>query len=556
MLLKRLLLVLLLAILAGMVVGCEGDGIFLGTNKAVDGNDVPDDGDDDDDDNTPPPPVADDTTSLGTWITSYTDDNAEAAISNGEQAYAAVLKLEKTGSNLAGTGTLYRVFEFGTTAADKVSVKASGTITGDDATFSITSATNIALNDTASWRLRFAGNYLVGAYRSVNGNNQQVRNGHAVWRKQTSPNLNGAWVSAYSDARGTAAMPGRDRTAAMVLTHDTSTQTLSGTGNLIEQLPGQAPLDLGFNIVRSTVSTPQVGFTMGDLDMASNEVDWYGLASNGLVVGAFAQYDVADRLIRAGHAKWYAAPDAGPTAVNATWATSFCDAGVATGIDPSCYLSSLTLQAGEGNVVTGSGDLIDAGLDISTVQSLTIEGGTIIGSHVTLHARQPLTRDVFIWDLRIASSVMVGSYQLRDAADQFISSGTAEWRKQRVAPSPTGTWVVAYYDRISPQTSSLTQHALVNVTAQAVDGTLSGNGALRYMNGETGRRLFNLVSSSTIGKDITWVWRGTDLFGDTTWRLRHAGDFLYGVYENLTSAGNLESMGTAMWIRTSTTTSL
>ena len=554
MLLKRLLLVLLLAILAGMVVGCEGDGIFLGTNKAVDGNDVPDDGDDDD--NTPPPPVADDTTSLGTWITSYTDDNAEAAISNGEQAYAAVLKLEKTGSNLAGTGTLYRVFEFGTTAADKVSLKAAGTITGDDATFSITSTTNIALNDTASWRLRFAGNYLVGAYRSVNGNNQQVRNGHAVWRKQTSPNLNGAWVSAYSDARGTAAMPGRDRTAAMVLTHDTSTQTLSGTGNLIEQLPGQAPLDLGFNIVRSTVSTPQVGFTMGDLDMASNEVDWYGLASNGLVVGAFAQYDVADRLIRAGHAKWYAAPDAGPTAVNATWATSFCDAGVATGIDPSCYLSSLTLQAGEGNVVTGSGDLIDAGLDISTVQSLTIEGGTIIGSHVTLHARQPLTRDVFIWDLRIASSVMVGSYQLRDAADQFISSGTAEWRKQRVAPSPTGTWVVAYYDRISPQTSSLTQHALVNVTAQAVDGTLSGNGALRYMNGETGRRLFNLVSSSTIGKDITWVWRGTDLFGDTTWRLRHAGDFLYGVYENLTSAGNLESMGTAMWIRTSTTTSL
>ena len=556
MLLKRLLLVLLLAILAGMVVGCEGDGIFLGTNKAVDGNDVPDGDDGDDDDNTPPPPVADDTTNLGTWITSYTDDNAEAAISNGEQAYAAVLKLEKTGSNLAGTGTLYRVFEFGTTAADKVSLKAAGTITGDDATFSITSTTNIALNDTASWRLRFAGNYLVGAYRSVNGNNQQVRNGHAVWRKQTSPNLNGAWVSAYSDARGTAAMPGRDRTAAMVLTHDTSTQTLSGTGNLIEQLPGQAPLDLGFNIVRSTVSTPQVGFTMGDLDMASNEVDWYGLASNGLVAGAFAQYDVADRLIRAGHAKWYAAPDAGPTAINATWATSFCDAGVATGIDPSCYLSSLTLQAGEGNVVTGSGDLIDAGLDISTVQTLTIEGGTIIGSHVTLQARQPLTRDVFIWDLRIASSVMVGSYQLRDAADQFISSGTAEWRKQRVAPSPTGTWVVAYYDRISPQTSSLTQHALVNVTAQAVDGTLSGNGALRYMNGETGRRLFNLVSSSTIGKDITWVWRGTDLFGDTTWRLRHAGDFLYGVYENLTSAGNLESMGTAMWIRTSTTTSL
>ncbi|MCX5771634.1 MAG: hypothetical protein NTZ09_15380, partial [Candidatus Hydrogenedentes bacterium] len=213
-------------------------------------------------------------------------------------------------------------------------------------------------------------------------------------------------------------------------------------------------------------------------------------------------------------------------------------------------------QAGEGNVVTGSGDLIDAGLDITSVQGFTVESGIIVGSHVTLQARQPVTRDVFIWDLRIASSVMVGSYQLRDAADQFVSSGAAEWRKQRVTPSPTGTWVAAFYDRISPITTPLSQHALVNVTAQAVDGTLSGNGALRFMNGENGRRLFNLVSSSTIGKDITWVWRGTDLFGDTTWRLRHAGDFLYGVYENLTSAGNLESMGAALWIRTSTATSL
>jgi hypothetical protein len=552
MLLKRYLLVLLLVVFVGTLPGCDGEGVFLAVKTAPDGNDVPDD----DDDDTPPDPIPDGTVNLGTWITSYVDDEAKAAASSGLQAYAVVLKLEKDGSSLTGTGTMYRVFEFGTTAADKVSIKASGTITGDDASLSIASATSVALADTPAWRLRFAGNYLVGAYRAVNGSNQQVRNGHAIWRKQTTPNLNGAWVSAYSDAHGTTAMPERSRTAAMVLTHNTSTQTLPGTGNLLEQVPGLAPLDLAFNIVRSTVSIPNVGFTMGDLDMAANEVDWYALASNGLVVGAFAQYDLSDRLIRAGSAKWYLAPDSAPNAVNATWATSFCDDTVGTSIDLSCYLATLTLQAGEGNTVTGSGELIDAGLDIRSVQGLTIENGTIVGSHVTLEARQPITRDVFIWDLRIASSVMAGSYQLRDSAGQFVAAGTAEWRKQRAAPSPTGTWAASYYDRIAPEGSPLTQHVLVNVSAQAADGSLSGNGALRFMNGETGRRLFNLVSSSTVANDITWVWRGTDLFGDTTWRLRHTGDFLYGVYENLTAGGNLESMGAAMWVRTSTTTGL
>lgn len=551
---KPIFLVLLCALLV-LTAGCNGDGVFIGTHKSIDGGDVPDDNSDDND-NESPDPIPPDVTNLGTWITAYGDDKVDSAAANGVQEHAAVVTLTRTDSVLSGTGTVYRVFEYGSLAADKLSIKLSGTISGDNATVSVTSATGGTVSDMPTWRLRFAGRYLVGAYRSVNSSNNQVRSGHALWRKVSSCNLNGSWVSAYSDARGTAAMPARDRTAAMVLTHGSGDATFTGTGTIVEQVPGTDCSEYSFNVVRSAVSSSEVGYTLGDLDMASNEIDWFGLATSGVIVNAFAQYDLADKLIRAGHGRWYYAPDATPNAVSAIWITAFSDAGYATGLDPSCYLFSMKLEPEEGNVVSGSGEVVDAGFDITTAQTVQVQNGTMVGSRVTLETRVPVTGDVFSWELRVAGNLMVGSYQRRDASGAYISSGTAEWRKQLAAPSPKGAWATSYCDTVNSDDDPLTQFVLVSVTSQAQDGTLSGNGALRYMNGETGRRLFNLVSSSVSNQIVTWVWRGTDLFGDTTWRLRHAGDYMFGVYENLTSAGNLESLGTAVWIRVSDSGSL
>jgi len=554
MLTKPVVLMLLCTLLV-VAAGCDGDGVFIKTGKGVDGGDVPDNNDDDND-NDGPDPVPPDVTDLGTWITAYGDDKVDATAPNGAQQHAAIVKLTRTDSTLSGTGTVYRIFEYGSLAADKLAIKLSGSMSGDNANVSVTSATGGVVSDMPSWRLRFAGRHMVGAYRSVNSSNLQVRCGHARWHKVSSCNLNGAWVSAYSDARGTTAMPARDRTAAMVLTHDSGDSSFTGAGAMVEQIPGTDCAELDFNVVRSTVHSSEVGFTFGDLDMAGNEIDSFGLTTSGIIVNAYAQYDLADRLIRAGHGRWYLAPDATPNAVNATWTTAFCDAGFAAGLDPSCYLFSMNLEPEEGNVVTGSGELIDAGLDITTAQSFQVENGTIVGSRVTLETRVPVTGEVWSWELRVAGSLMVGSYQRRTVSGTYISSGAAEWRKQRTVPSPVGAWVTSYCDAVSSDNDPLTQLVLVNVTSQAQDGTLSGNGSLRYMNGENRRRLFNLVSSSVQTNDIAWVWRGTDLFGDTNWRLRHAGDYMFGVYENLNSGGNLESLGSAIWVRASNSGSL
>ena len=219
---------------------------------------------------------------------------------------------------------------------------------------------------------------------------------------------------------------------------------------------------------------------------------------------------------------------------------------------------ALNLSAATGDVLSGSGRLLDEGDGTYAYQTVSVKEGQVVGSHVTVELHASGSQDRYVWDLRATPSMLVGSYQRFDSFDRYISRGNAEWRRQRSTISLVGTWAASFVDTANSRSTEATQLVLLNVATQADGGALTGTGALRYANGETSRRLFRLVDStvSESNQDIVWRWRGTDLFGDTVWHLRQGTDALYGTYTNYTSAGAVESQGSAVWIRTSTSSSL
>jgi hypothetical protein len=556
-LIRRGGLVLLAAVLA--VAGCDGTGMFLSPPfvKSASGGDQPDSNGGQQPTPTPTPGTPQ---SLGAWITAYGDDQADSNANYGPLEYAARVALTRNGSALTGTGTVFRVFREGVSpdfaGYDTLTIQLSGTISGDDATATVQSATGGAVYDTPSWRLRFAGSRMMGMYVSKDISGAVVRSGHALWTRRSTAEIGGSWVTGFRDVLGTTAWPARDRSGAVVLDYNASTNALGGTGTFVEQPDGDAPISLAFNVTRGEAAPPQVTFTLGDMDLADREMDWYGFYSNGLIVGAYAQFDNDNRLVRNGHAAWYSSPTAGPDAVTATWVTAFTDSMAASGHDRSDYVGSATLQAGENNAVTGVGEWLDEGDGSHAFQSTIIQNGIIVGSHVTMDVRVAAGNEAFSWDLRLAGTVMTGCYQHFNGFGFLISRGSGEWRREvSTRPNLVGGWVSAFFDTVSVGNPERSQLALATVSQQADDGTLTGTGSLWYGNADQRRAVFSLVNASITGKDIVWVWRGTDLFGDTTWRLRQAGDFLFGAYTNLNSAGNLESQGSAMWIRTSSQTS-
>lgn len=541
---------IMLLIGAGLVLtGCDGDGIF--NFKSADGIYGDDQPDDDDDDDNPPTPIPDDATSLGTWITAFGDSWIDPTARYGVLQYAAKVTLTREGTILSGKGTVFRVFREGPVPYDTLTIRMSGTFSNDEATLNITSATGGSVYDYPVWVLRFAGRRMVGMYVAYNSSQQVVRSGYAVWQKVSTGVLSGTWVSGYTDAYGSRTWPARDRTGTMVLTHDTTNQSVTGTGHFIEQRDGDAMLESNFNVTQAQVTAPQILFSMGELSLEGTPIDWFGFYTSGIMTGAYAQFDPDDVLVRYGTAVWYASPDPTTTAVNATWLTSFTDSTTASESEAGDYLMSVRLKAEADNVVSGSGEFLATDLINESFKTVRVEEGTILGSRVRIETSIPGTAEYFSWDLRLAGSVMVGSYQHFDGFGRFISRGSAEWRKLTSStPNSVGAWASGFFDTLNVTNDEVAQFATVSVTSQGTDGTLQGQGTLRLGNGERNRRLFALANSSESNNDILWVWRGADLFGDTVWRLRHAGDVMFGIYVNQNSIGNLESRGSAMWVRT------
>jgi len=536
--------------------GCDGEGLsdpLFG--KAIEGDD--DTNNDDGDDGTPDPTPGT-KTDLGTWITSYGDDWIATDARNGYIQYAASVQLKRNGTVLSGTGTVFRVFREGPTAYDRLSIKLSGTVSGDDATATVTSATGGSVYDSPTWRLRISGNRMVGMYVSYNSSNTLVRSGHALWHKVSTASLDGAWVSGFPDAHGTTAWPARDRTATLEMDYNAESNTLTGAAELIEQRNGDTQQTLSANITRGEVSLPEVGFTLGELGLENCNMDWYSLFSSSIGVGAYAQFDEEDILIRYGHATWYLTSSVTPNSYSYRWVTAFTDSAMASVADERLdYLISLKLTAEENNTVSGTGDFLSSEDPLDDFRRISVDESSMVGTHLKMTTRVTSTQEYFTWDLRLAGSILVGAYQHFDGLGNFISRGSAEWRRETSStPSLAGRWVSGFLDTVASSGRAMTHFVLVNVTQQDSAGNLEGSGALRYGNTETSRRLFDLADSSVSDRDVVWVWRGADLFGDTNWRLRQAGNVLFGLYLNENSAGNFESRGSAMWIRTSDTGTL
>jgi hypothetical protein len=511
--------------------------------------------DPDDDDTDPPDPTPDTTRNLGTWITTYSDARIEPGARYGQIQYAVSADLRRTGTDLSGTGTVFRIFSEGPTAQDELDVRFTGFITGDDATVSVSSATGGRVYDSPTWQLRFAGNQAVGMYASFNSSRTVVRSGHAIWYRQSTGDLSQSWASAYSDEYGTDLFPERNRTALMLLEADATTKAVTGVGRFVEQRDGDTPFNVEFDVMDGLFNGSRVELTYDNLSLANTPVDWFGFFSNSVLLGAYGQFDQEDALVRYGHATWYIIPDDFvPDDLTGTWITSFTDV-VTDSLEPvTDYLMALSLRARDDNAVTGSGQLLTSEMPIEPELAVLVDDGTIVGSNVKMDTRVNTTRDFFSWDLRVNNSVMVGSYQRFNSLGRFLGRGTAEWRRQTLAtPSIRYTWVGSFHDTENVTSQGpQTQMAIMNVSIQTTDGALDGTGALRYGNGETGRRLFDLLNGAVIDQDVRITWGGPDLFGDTIWRFRQAGSRLYGVYYNENSAGGFESRGSAEFIRTST----
>lgn len=540
---------LMLLMLAGFS-GCDGEGIDIKNAAVSSGDDQPDGDDDDDGGDTDEP----DSIILGTWIAAYSDDYVSSQARNGEHAHTARIALSRDGSAVTGQGVVYRIMSEGAPVTSKLNVRLSGTLSGSDLTLTATSASGATVYDVPSWVLRFAGRRMVGAYVATDSSGDVVRSGHALWYRAEEKTLDGTWVTGFADAGGSSSLPPRPRTGLMVM--DATGSDVVGSGTFVEQRENDVALEQSFNLTAGEVDRPDLTFTLGGADLINNEMDWYAMYTSGFLVGSYAQYTATNTLARFGQALWvYSPPSVVPSAFTGRWTAAFADSDAVADTDFFDYLFTLDLRALADNEVTGSGSYFQPLQEQGAFRDVTITDAVVIGSRLQMEMTLENANEQMVWDLRVGSGIMMGSYQHLDSAGRYISRGAAQWRKESTAPTLSGTWVGAWNDTATVGARRTTQLGLMTVTGQTTDGSLTGLGALRYANGETTRRLFTLVSSTVDGRDIEVVWRGADLFGDTTWRLRQAGDNLFGVYENLNSVGNVESVGNAWWVRTSQSSS-
>lgn len=540
--------ILLLALVSLWLTGCDGKGFLLPETSLEAGDRPPGGGGRDDGPGggggTPPPaarPFA------GSWVAAYGDDQVSVDAQSGANQYAVKLVLQQSGQTLSGNGTMFRVLSEGRVASDEVRLRVSGRATGEDATLTLSSVSTGRFENDPFWFLRLASNRIVGMYAETAPTDALVRSGHATWRRVAAADINDTWVAAFSDEIAAQGLDTRDRTAVVTLAEDQD-QNLAGQGGFVEQREADVPLELEFDVIQGGRTSREVTFTFGGLDLATNEMDWFSFFNGSLILGAYGQFSEANQLIRLGHGTWRRSPDSGPSAVTHTWVASFGDSTAAEGSQPTDYLAVVSLQAQQGGDVTGNARILDENLRDPAFEEYDVRNATVVGSRLRMELVGATDR--LNWDLRLASSVMVGSYHRLDLDDRFLGRGIAEWRFSS-ANDLVGTWAASFYDTFGDTRPETTHFALVTITAHENDGTLSGVGTLRFA-GEQTRRLFNVLGEID-NDDIRWVWRGPDLFGDTVWHLRQAGRFIFGTYTNLDSVGNVETQGNALWIRTAQT---
>ncbi|MBI4558178.1 MAG: hypothetical protein HY706_11400 [Candidatus Hydrogenedentes bacterium] len=326
---QRILFVLAALPVMAVLSGCDGKGLGIGPIK-VDADERPTD--QTGDTGTGGTGGGGGTTPsenrfAGTWVASYGDDRVTDLAPLGRNQYAVRILLSQDGTTLSGSGTMFRMFEEGATAQDEVALRVSGTTSGDDATLAFRpSATGQFTNDH-TWFVRLGSNRLTGMYTENDINNVLIRSGHAAWFRVAAADIDDAWVTRLSDAFAATGLTADDRTAALTLALS-SEGALSGAGTFVVQVADNVASELNYNVTGGGLSSSRLTYTFGELDLISNEMDWFGFFNGNLLVVAYGQFNAADELIRLGHATWYRSPAAGPSAVTNTWVTSFSDTAV------------------------------------------------------------------------------------------------------------------------------------------------------------------------------------------------------------------------------------
>jgi hypothetical protein len=492
----------------------------------------------------------------GTWIVSYCDN---LAVGGALQSYAARVILDQDGSAITGTGQMLRFFQTGAVANDfpAFEIVVSGTVAGDAATLTIASSVNNKFDNNPVWNVRVVGNRLIGIYSEkdpFSGNVQRL--GYAVWHRSVGSNFNAEFVSAYMDN-------GVNVDGVQTLTDELASRTgrvtlaqggaaITGGGTLVEQASGPLTSVTDFAVTTGQLQGVLGGITFGNLvdqsvGPVAGNIDWIMISNGDVMVGAYGEFNASDGLVRLGHATWRRSPAVVPNDINATWVTSFEDTH-ADGVDNEFnYLSTLAITAGGGGVLTGTAQVLDETDVNPAFVPYTIENGNILGNQVVFDLVAP-GGERFAWNCRLANGVLVGSYQHTDIDGNFISHGKSDWR----AGSSTGllgTWVASYFDTFtgSAVENRTAQLARVEITDAMTGGDLSGAGTVRLAS-ETGPRFFTITGNVTTAM-VQMIWSGGDLFGDTEWNLRKAGNFLIGTYTNFDSGGVIEFQGFAVFER-------
>lgn len=484
---------------------------------------------------------------VGTWITSYGDD---LPVGGGRRQYALRIAITRDGDALNGNGTMLRYFNNGPDAVDDPvrTISATGTATGNEATLTVTGTSGTFTNNPI-WYLRIADSRLVGMYAERDNSLVVQRSGHAIWHPAGSVDLNASWAAAFDDKFGTGSgFAPRDRTA--VATLSLSDNTITGLGSYVEQRSNGASEIFDFNVGSGTLDGTQVRFTFTDFTPDNGEVDWFGYHSNSVIVAAYGQFNASSELARFGHATWYKAGDTTPAQFDRDWTTSFGDSAAAGNLFAD-YVMAMSGVSVVGNTVTGSVRVLQETDANPSFVTYTIDNGSIVGSQLNMDVVRNGER--FSWNMRLAGGVLVGSYTQFNSSDEFVSRGHAEWRSGS-ASNLQGNYVASYTDTSTTNATEnrASQLALISIDSVNSDDTFSGTGALR-LGGETNRRQFSLNGTISDSDHIVMTWQnGVDLFGNTVWNLRKAGNTLYGTYTNYASDNTtIEFQGHATFVRAS-----
>jgi len=548
--------------------GCDGATLDIEISGSADIGDTPGFGGGNDDDGggvpiTPPGGGGDDNGGgdedgtarfRGQWIAAYEDDQVDDSLDIGFTQYAVVMTIAESNGLLSGTGRLRRLYLGQTSADEEVDFRLEGETRGDrDATITWTAvqATDFELPPT--WFLRISGNRMVGIFIENEVGGTLGRSGHTTWFRTTdTPLLTRSWAAAFEDATGTEGFPRRDRVAQMDIS--TVSDGPAGGGSMRVIRPNDVPNPLSFSVAGGSVAGNFADFAFVGSDIATNPFEWDGFFSDDVVAAVYSQFNVTptqDVRVRFGHALWHDQPNSGPDALNGRWVGAFSDDNAPGGEPPADYLAAMTLSVEDGGAVDGSSiTVFNRSRNNPGFTSYDLEAGQLFGTRVAFDLVS--TNDAFIWDFRLAGSLLIGAYQRVDSSGAFLSRGTAVFRRANTNTVLRGGWVTSYFDTTNDTGDRVTQLARIAITDQDNQGNFVGNGFIRFANSEQGNERTFTLSGQIQNSVITMTWEGGGLVNATEWTLRRSNGGLHGAYENLLSTGALESRGSAFWRSTTT----